>query len=515
MKLVATSQESLVELVRARDLAKAQAIVKSLETKQGFRWRAVGDNDSNYGVINIGSDPGLALVERVTNAIDAVIEREAERQRRNGKVKFHYSPREAVEKWLKVPAGRLVNLNITQRQALADDVVVSLYSGSVKRRPTVGIRDFGIGLTASEIPRTILSLNAGNKLSKQYLAGAYGQGGSTTLPYSPDGTMVVSRKQPEFLADGDRDLVAVTLARFNPLDVEINKTGRYEFLVGPEDEVAAVPTAKLKEFEPGTSVIHFDMQITRYAARMTQLTGSIWWLLQNALFDPVLPFWAEEARPGELKKKGKTERRTIVGNFTRLSTDAHDKIEHRDTIDVSVPHETGDTLVKVHYWVLRESEDSSTPPISSYVDLYHPVAYTFFGQTQGNDDRRFVSERLFLPYLAKYLIIQIELEHITPHARREILSTTRDRLKMTEFYFALRECVCKALSEDEDLVRINDERKDRILSKHSEKERDRLRERFARLMEQHRAGIDAKVGGKEGGTAGRDKKPTPERPRPF
>src|SRR5439155_7149489 len=54
-------------------------------------------------------------------------------------------------------------------------------------------RDYGIGLTAAEMPSTILSLNRGNKKSKPWLTGKHGQGASSTYQYS-DLTLIASRK---------------------------------------------------------------------------------------------------------------------------------------------------------------------------------------------------------------------------------------------------------------------------------------------------------------------------------
>lgn len=75
-------ERRLLTLAKTRDTAEARQTVKKLEAADGFTWRAVGDRESNFGNINIGSDPGHAFVERVTNAIDAVIEREAMRSLR-------------------------------------------------------------------------------------------------------------------------------------------------------------------------------------------------------------------------------------------------------------------------------------------------------------------------------------------------------------------------------------------------------------------------------------------------
>jgi hypothetical protein len=311
-------QELLTQLSKATDLTTATKLVRDLERQFLYTWRPVGDNEANYGLINIGSDPRNALIERVTNALDGVIEREALRQMGKRRGTVPASPREAVELWFRVSGGRVASLgDPAKRQPLADNVVVTLLDGDHKRRPSVMIRDLGVGLTPSLIPSTILSLSGTNKIDKPYLAGAYGQGGSTVLAFSPGGALFVSRRQPDLLGNGGADVVAVTFARYEELDPAKNKNGRYAYLVNPNRDIPHIPAAILPDFAPGTSVIHFNLGIDRYSARMTQLTGSLWWLLQNALFDPVLPIWAEDARSGMLGGRER-ERRTIAGNYTRL-----------------------------------------------------------------------------------------------------------------------------------------------------------------------------------------------------
>lgn len=131
-------QELLKKLSQATNLAAATKAIRELERHFLYTWRPVGDNEANYGLINIGSDPGNALIERVTNAIDAVIEREALRQRGRKAGTVPASPREAVEQWFGVPGGRVANLgDPAKRQPLADNVVVTLLEGDHKRKPSV------------------------------------------------------------------------------------------------------------------------------------------------------------------------------------------------------------------------------------------------------------------------------------------------------------------------------------------------------------------------------------------
>jgi hypothetical protein len=502
---MAEPTELLSQLLNTRTLPLAREIVAELEKSHGFSWQPVGDRENNYGQINIGSDPGFALVERVTNAIDAVVEHAAQVERIDGKRRaLPSNPRQAVERWFKIEAGRIRNLTNDDRQKLAERITVALFTGSSGRtNPTIWIRDRGIGLTPGQVPNSILSLGGSNKIDKPFLAGAYGQGGSTTFAFSPDGTTIASRRDPACL-DGEKDEVAVTFVRFRDLDPEINKNGRYEYLVTEERQVPALNVAESSDFEPGTSVVHFNYDLAKYSSAMTQLTGSLWWLLQNALFDPVLPLWAEDHR-SEVTKKDRPERRSIAGNHTRLWTDRNSKLEHIDNVQLVLPHQEGQSRVIAHYWVAALPEDGSAKakPIEAYVDPYRPVTYTFFGQTHGFEDQRFVRDRLQLPYLDRYLIVQIELDHLTAHARRSILSTTRDRLKESQIYEDLRERLAHALAEDQELIRLNEQRKEALLSTYSEAERKKMRERFARLLTNLMAGRDANAPSKGESETGR------------
>ena len=389
------------------------------------------------------------------------------------------------------------------RQQLADAIVIQIHEGSSKKQPTLVVRDQGVGLTPNLVPTTILSLNETNKVDKPYLAGAYGQGGSTALAFSPSGTLLVTRRQPDLRVPDEADSIAVTFVRYNELDPNHNKNGRYEYLVGPHGAVAGIPATTF-DYAPGTTVVHFNYELPQYSARITQVTGSLWWLLQNSLFDPVLPFWIEERRPSMLEKNNREmDRRTIAGNFTRLMDDKKERVEHYDSIDVRVQQD-GDSTVRVNYWVIKvNNENPGGQPIDAYVDPYRPISFTYNGQTHGTEERRFTAERLSLPYLSKFLIIQVELDHLTPQARRALMSTTRDRLKQLALYEDLREAIASALSQDEDLVRLNDERKERLLSKHSEAEQAKMRERFAKLLERFRAGIDIVTSGKGSELQGR------------
>ena len=513
----------LLDLMRAASVDDARTAADRLVANYAYAWMPVGANEANYGVINMGSDPGVALIERVTNAIDSILEREAERLRlKGGKSIDATTPREAVDEWFGVKGGRVSNIPVTERSVLADNVRVCLTKGAKKAQPTVEVRDSGVGLRPNDVPSTILSIGGSNKLDKRYVAGAYGQGGSTVFAFAPEGSRIMSRRQTDLLGRHP-DEIAVTLVRFDEMDPLKNKSGCYLYLVNAAGKCPGAPAADLPTFEPGTSVVHYNFALGSYSQKITQLTSSLWYLMQNSLFDPVLPFWIEDHR--NVKDGKGVVRRTIAGNHYRLNRGLPDddsegvnetsKVEHDGSVAVMLEHKGSVTTFHVNYWVLRSDSTKDGAPISSYVDKNHPITYTNFGQTHGLDHVRLIKDRLNLPYLVRYLVVQVELDDITPALKRDILSTTRDRLKETEATARLRDEMIAALREDEDLRRLDGERKEALLSTQSDKDKERIKARFARMMEDLPAGVDAsaKGGGSDGkGRRKNDSKPTKREP---
>src|SRR4030095_13910028 len=87
-------------------------------------------------------------------------------------------------------------LDDTEVELLAKSTVtVTAFVGEPKdsKDCILDARDYGIGLTAADMPHTILSLNRGLKKSKPYLTGKHGQGASSTYQYA-DLTLIASRK---------------------------------------------------------------------------------------------------------------------------------------------------------------------------------------------------------------------------------------------------------------------------------------------------------------------------------
>jgi hypothetical protein len=71
------------------------------------RRRPVGKRDNNFATMNLGSDPAAGVVERITNAVDAVIELQWVKR---GEPSALRSPRSAVDESWGIPEGRMSNI---------------------------------------------------------------------------------------------------------------------------------------------------------------------------------------------------------------------------------------------------------------------------------------------------------------------------------------------------------------------------------------------------------------------
>jgi len=272
-------QTLLNELLATDKLDRVRELVDAyVETQSSWvLWRPVGDRANNSGTIQGAGDPARALIERVTNGIDAVIERAYVEH--NGKPECN-SPRAAAQAWFGVPSAGLHKLKNSEVRRLAQDsVTLTLFPGDGRAKRTVEVADTGLGLTAAQMPNTILSLNADNKSSKFYLAGAFGQGGSATFA-SADYTLIASRsvKTP--------DTIAFTIVKFQP--PQGLKLGSYVYLVR-EGSVLTTTNIPAAFGEFSTRVRHYGYDLDDYPSPLGP--NSLYGRAQAILFEPTLPFW--------------------------------------------------------------------------------------------------------------------------------------------------------------------------------------------------------------------------------
>lgn len=502
--------------------------------------RVIGGGDSNAGPIEGSSAPHSALIERATNGIDAVLElhaRMAGFKHIEDWPKPPTGPREAAQILLNLPRDGSEGLTDGERRKLAENVLIMLDESGTKDSPTVIVEDRGIGQSVVEMPNGLLSLNRGNKAQKPWQSGAYGQGGSATLRFCPY-TIFVSRKGPSLLAHGEKDVVAWTVAYRDEGDPYKDALPVYRHLVGADGDVPSFDPSLLPDPEwHGTRVVHVAYELSRYAKGFTQLQKSIWVLFNSYLFDPVLPFLIGGRRQIDLDAVSKDAKaaarmsklalapgdpsRPIGGNRYRLDHISEKNIEVPWTNsvirDLSAAYGKDIGELKINYWVLRRPADSTsaTEPAESYVGADSAVTVTLNGQRHDAQSRTWLANRLELPYLKRNLIVQIDIDGILPPAKRELFVSTRERMVELAMRDLIYQEAVQALNEDEELRRLNDEMRDRAMSKGAKEVGEKIRRKLARFIDTYIKGqTETVMVPDKGPPRQRSPRPRPPGPKP-
>jgi len=475
---------SIVEIDRAID--------SFVQAHPPISWIPVG-RENNRGAIEASADSGRSLVERLTNGVDAVLESEHETHRG---IPDCRSPKEAAMAWLSVPENGLSELTASRRRDLSKRVTVELFPGEGRKSRTVSVRDLGIGLNPAEMPMTILSLNESNKMQKHYLAGTYGQGGSSTFAASRY-TLIASRK-----IGGTS--IGFTLVRFLDLPPDQYKTGHYVYLAYAS-QILSIDAAE-QDFPSGTLVRHYGYDLTNYSSPLGP--GSVYGLLNQILFDPVLPVW--------LDNRIHNYRRVIKGSRSALNGAVDEGDESRGpTLSHSVRMfyvslgEFG--RVGVEYWVLEAPTQEKKRPIAAFVNPAKPIVLSLNGQNHGEMPQSLIKKEADLPYLALRFIGHIDCNSLTPTAKRQLFVSNREEARGGVVYQQIQDEVIKVLRSDDELARLNAEARE-----HGARERDevavaQIRREVARLLRTHGLDIAEPVGARA--QPGNDTEP-PVNPRP-
>ena len=453
-----------------------RALIAAASRSSQLHWRPVGDRPNNIGTIRIASDPALSMVERITNAIDAMLE--LGRAANTGPDPIN--PRQAAQRWFGIPTGGIAEMTDGERRSLGANIAISLADSGEAKRPTVIVDDRGIGQHPSRFPKTLLSLNENNKVGKQWTMGTYGQGGSTTYGFSR-AAILISCRHPSH-SEGGEDRIGWTVVIEEETDPATYVLPSYKYLVGPDNEVLSAEPGALPDLPNGTRCIHIAYDAPQWA---TTFTTELWQFLHAALFDPVLPFLVTSTRANDSKFGS----RIIIGNAARLESPHKAKgeveVAHKDSHKVDLGHQYGGLTVR--YWVVRRPEGSEkeSDAAAGYVRADAAVATTLFGQRQDAEPRIWIKDNAWLPFLYKNLIVQLDADQLTAVAKRELFASTRERATKSELKSAILSHLAAILQSDDELKRLNYEEKERLLQRSTSAANERVRNRLRRFIKTH------------------------------
>lgn len=438
-------------------------------------WEPYGGNQNNAGTFeNQQSSPENALVEKLTNSIDAILMKHCYVRGINPKDKTNPDvPKdmdEAVEKFFNVKDGKWENITATDRNAVAQNIQIILTDD--RKTPNVAIYDSGEGQNPDNFPDTFLSIAHGNKNDIPFVQGKYNFGATGAVVFCGDVhryQMIISRRNTE-LEDGDGK-IGFTLVRRHILSAQEEnevKLTWYEYLV-LDGEIPRIDAEPLdlglnndRKFESGTVVKMYSYQLTR----PSDATLDLWRELNPLLYVPALPILIYEKRGFG----GHSSAKLMQGNRTRLALDDREKITFRKDLQTTL--------------------FNSNIPISVYVfnrDTKNPefiggksVIYTLNGQTQGVETKSFISQDLGFRNLREYMLVCVDCSQIGTTARQELFMASRDRLKQGRYYNELRNDIISLLKSDDDIRQMDQEYKGKVFKETGE-DRDLVESLFSRL----------------------------------
>jgi len=489
----------LAELLATDKLEKVRELLDEyVQLKAAWVvWRPVGDRKNNSGTIQAAGDPARSLIERVTNGIDAVIERA--HNEHHGKPDCR-TPREAVQAWFGVPPLGLHKLSEGARRKLAQDAVtVSLWPGDGKAKRAVIVADKGLGLSAEQMPRTILSLNAENKIDKFYLSGAFGQGGSATFANS-DYTLIASRSVKE------PNVISFTVVKLEP--PQGIKLGTYVYLTisGVLPTTSEIPEA-FGDFS--TIVKHFGYDLDDYPSPVGP--NSLYGRAQAILFEPILPFWFEN--------KVHKYSRTIKGSRTALNG-ARDDGETESKLVWSTPlffanlGEHGS--IGIEYWVLAPSDKSA--PNKAFVTGSKPIVLTINGQTHAEWGASTLRKDAELLHLASRMVVHLDCNQLSFDAKRVLFVSNREESRKGQVQNMILQELLGALKSDEKLAELEEQARSAGVKVKDENAEKEVRKEVAKMLRLFGFSAteegSAKGTGKEKATGGASKKARPK-PEPI
>ena len=480
----------LKKLFNANSVKDINELIKLLESKYDTEWIPVGNNESNHSTFQMLERGENGIIERLTNAIDAVIEKE---YFLNPDENLN-SPRKSSEKYFGIKEGNLANYNIKDiKKELKDLVKLNVLESNKKGRPTIEIRDYGIGLSSEEFGKTILSLQGGNKLKKFYLAGTFGQGGSTANIFSKH-TLFISKPIPE---KNNSNKISFTITKeFDDLDY---KTPIHKYLVLKSTKCPITVEDYNNEFEPGTLVRHIEMNINQYGRSSAKAPGdnSIYHFVNKKLFNPILPIKITENRLEVDRTNIERNNNTIVALGCNSRLNDNSNVKYSDKLITE--YIFGGTIT-INYWIINDKNS-----YKNYNDKSTPVLYTINGQVEGYETANFF-EKIGKPYLLNHLIVNVDCDGMDDRIKARLFTSDRTKFQDNDYTDTLRKKVINILTEDMKLVEFNRFFKEQMLSESSENISDELNKKIENKL---------KVFLNTGGIGKVSKEiPTPKPPRP-
>lgn len=409
-------------------------------------WRPYGQTFSNFSVVeNQQSSPVPALVEKITNGIDAILMRRCLEQGIDPRSeKAPQSIEEAIEKFY--PDHKNWDLRHVRRKQSESLQVIA---DGPRRETSLIIFDEGEGQAPEKFEETFLSLLRGNKNDIHFVQGKYNMGGAGAITFCGEYRyqLICSRRY-----DNPKS-VGFTLVRRHPFTADEEKTKKstwYEYLI-LDEKIPSFSCNELdlglynKRFNSGTVIKLYSYDLPEGARSV--ISRDLNQSINEYLFNPALPVFTIDT--SERYPKDRETKRELYGLKHRLEEDEGKYIDQYFSEDM-VDDEMGN--LRVTCYVFKSRIENKTVKETQeaiqreFFKNHMSVIFSMNGQVHGHYTSEFITRSLKFSLLKNCLLIGVDCTNLRNKFRDELFMASRDRLKKGDESRRLRDKLAKLLS---------------------------------------------------------------------
>lgn len=466
-------EQLFLELYAADDEQEiTEIIARSKVLSEPSNWAPYGESKGNFGIFeNQQNHPVPALVEKITNSIDATLMKECLKSGIDPKADgAPHSMAKAVELFFGVKDGEIGELGAQQRRKLAENIQV-IATGD-RKSPSITVYDNGEGQSPNEFTRTFLSLNKNNKVKIPFVQGKYNMGSTGAVVFCGESKyqLIGSKRCTELISNEDSNEFGFTLVRRHPLsgdeETEYGKATWYEYFC-PDGDISSFNIESLdlglygRKFESGSIVKLFSYQLPR--GTRSDVTLDLWRDLNQYMYHLPIPVSVYEKREGYASTKGEKGRlpnKPVLGNRTRITIDSRDKVEK--IVSFSIPASQGFGEIPIYAIIFNSSVDHG-----EFIKN-KSIIFTQNGQVHGYEGQTFISQYLGLSLLKKHMLIHVDCTEIPTSVRQDLFMSNRTHMKQGPKTDKLRDLIVKQLKTSKELRKLNSQRKESLLQDSSD-----------------------------------------------
>ena len=452
------------QLYNAKNEVEIESIIsKDIILSNNKNWQPYGGNQNNFGTFeNQQNNPVPALVEKITNSIDACLIKKCEEKCIDPKSsEAPQNMYQAVEQFFGIKDCNINDLTNNERRSIAENIQI-IATGD-KDQPNIRIYDNGEGQLPEKFKDTLLSLHKGNKIKIAFAQGKYNMGSTGAVVFCGDKKFhLIGSKR----ANNSEAKFGFTLVRRHQLTVaekEQNyRSTWYEYLT-IEGMIPSFYIDKLdlqlknRVFETGTIIQLYSFQLPH--GNKGDISTDLYRSFNHYFYDLPLPFLVYETRYGS-----DINNKVIKGNRNRIDDDRHNNIDKTISLELQTNLDASNEYFKIPVNITVFKEQPNNEQNRQFIGNKNLI-FTLNGQLHGFEGQTFISKDLGFPLLKTTTLVAINCNHLPVDVMQELFMSNRTHLKQGNLTEKLREEVISIIKQEGTLKKINQQRKESLIGK--------------------------------------------------